>query len=134
MWHVLFLVYEDDASVSDGEWARIARLFEKFERQVQWLNTTQSAVPSFRWRGQTEGHTLASGLDDYPRSSRPPEMQRHVDLHSWLAAAASSLARWADLLGETRKAASYRVWSAALVSTLLGARAVFVFIPSAVSD
>jgi len=45
---------------------------------------------SFRWRGRSTSdqkvipNTLASGLDDYPRSFIPSDDESHVDLHSWI--------------------------------------------------
>jgi mannosyl-oligosaccharide glucosidase len=78
------------------------RAFYRFYYQSQFgveLNT-------FRWRGRTENHTFASGLDDYPRSRYvqtsisftlnplstlllllrvPDETEMHLDLLCWLA-------------------------------------------------
>ena len=66
---------------------------------VQWFIDSQgekkqgsTASPStFRWRGRPTDssrlapNTLASGLDDYPRSQFPSKDERHVDLLSWIA-------------------------------------------------
>jgi mannosyl-oligosaccharide glucosidase len=65
---------------------------------VQWFIDSQSAgdvstspATAFRWRGRSEDssrlapNTLASGLDDYPRSQYPSSDEQHVDLLSWVA-------------------------------------------------
>jgi hypothetical protein len=48
---------------------------------------------------------VASGLDDYPRSSTPGPEERHADLVAWLAAASGALARVATALGDDAGAA-----------------------------
>ena len=40
---------------------------------------------SFYWRGCTDTHCFASGLDDYPRPTPPTKFDQHVDLLSWVA-------------------------------------------------
>jgi mannosyl-oligosaccharide glucosidase len=74
---------------------------------VQWFIDSQgveagdSSAPadSFRWRGRPTDssrlapNTLASGLDDYPRSQFPSNDEHHVDLLSWVASSCRVLQR-----------------------------------------
>jgi mannosyl-oligosaccharide glucosidase len=59
---------------------------------------------SFRWRGRTTvddkliANTLASGLDDYPRSAIPSLLEYHVDLFSWMAKATAIMSRLEGVL------------------------------------
>ena len=61
-------------------------IYDKFALHYQWLKRTQAGVVpgTFRWRGQTSTHCLASGLDDYPRARYFTESERHVDLMAWM--------------------------------------------------
>lgn len=88
-----FLNFLQDSFVSLHDW-------------VQWFVDSQgadssdagaaAAATSFRWRGRSASadsgrlapNTLASGLDDYPRSQYPSADERHVDLLSWVALSA----------------------------------------------
>jgi len=73
---------------------------------VRWLfRTQQGSVPgSFRWRGRhvqenkLMPNTLASGLDDFPRSAIPSEEERHVDILSWVAMAAKVMSQLEEAL------------------------------------
>jgi mannosyl-oligosaccharide glucosidase len=105
---------------------------------VQWFFSTQGSSPtpiqamsltnpsteglplSFRWRGRTKSHCLASGLDDYPRAKHLPSLEKdkipnegqrkrdaakeglvelvekvaeegHVDLHAWMLVLAKTM-------------------------------------------
>jgi mannosyl-oligosaccharide glucosidase len=92
----------------------------------QWLRDTQAGEKdgSFRWRGRTmklkapEGYplTLASGLDDYPRGEVPHDYERHLDLHSWLAWAAGTLAEMHRAAG--RPTEEFDLLRAQLVASL----------------
>ena len=63
---------------------------------------TESTAPdggiSFRWRGRSQQdgkfipNTLASGLDDYPRSLVVSDQESHLDLLCWIARAARIMA------------------------------------------
>lgn len=66
-----------------------------------WLKNTQKGRnDNVMWRGTTEDHCLASGLDDYPRSSPPSlDIDEHVDLVSWLLAAARLVQQVNDMDG-----------------------------------
>lgn len=95
----------------DESWKRQSELLlKKSVRYYKWLRSTQFGKNplSFRWRGRSvqlkspDGYplTLSSGLDDYPRSLRVSEDERHVDLHSWIAWSARLLARIVELDGQ----------------------------------
>ncbi|KAN0016271.1 hypothetical protein ACTFIU_006235 [Dictyostelium citrinum] len=74
----------------------------RIERFYQYYWNTQSSgliENSFRWRGRKINHTLASGLDDYPRASEPSTSEVHVDLNSWVAFFAKSLSTLTKYLG-----------------------------------
>jgi len=83
-------------------------MFETLERHVLWLDSTQRAsnIDSYRWRGRSLALapgggvplTLASGLDDYPRSKVPHDEERHLDLHCWMIWAFEVLERLAVTL------------------------------------
>ncbi|CAE7251790.1 GCS1 [Symbiodinium sp. CCMP2592] len=62
----------------------------------------KSSHPSkcFRWQGRTAAHCLASGLDDYPRGLLVNEDECHLDLQSWMALFARTLARLCQHLAE----------------------------------
>jgi mannosyl-oligosaccharide glucosidase len=96
----------------------VAKLFwldslDKAVTNFMWLRETQAGDSdgSFRWRGRTpkllspEGYplTLASGLDDYPRSSVPRDNERHLDLHCWVAWAAGAIAELHRAAGRPAK-------------------------------
>eukprot|EP01132_Coremiostelium_polycephalum_P004736 gene4736-5912_t len=69
-----------------------------------YWNTQSSKVENlFRWRGRTPNHTLASGLDDYPRLDPPSTSELHVDLSSWVAFFAESLSKISLHLGKDDK-------------------------------
>ncbi|KAJ1500064.1 Processing alpha glucosidase I [Coelomomyces lativittatus] len=87
------------------------KLFPKLEKNFDWYLRTQVGVPDdygrdinnkfvFRWRGRDEGHNLASGLDDYPRTEPPHVGELHVDLSGWMHAYAELLENMARYLGK----------------------------------
>ena len=92
-------------SSDDGEFARdlayLTNAFPHVERNYDWFMNSQSGIEanSFRWRGRTVNHTLASGLDDYPRAMEPSEFEQHLDLLCWMATYAQVMADLALLLG-----------------------------------
>lgn len=66
----------------------------------------------FRWQGRTAAHCLASGLDDYPRGLLVNEDECHLDLQSWMALFARTLARLCKHLAEKKEALSQEANSA----------------------
>lgn len=81
----------------------LARIYPQLHQWVQWFLISQkgsdSVEGSFRWRGRSLSdskvipNTLASGLDDYPRSPLPSTDEHHVDLHCWMVTASAVMAR-----------------------------------------
>jgi len=80
-----------------------------FPRLLRWFNylrRTQSSPHkfTFKWRGRSfnDGlwHTLASGLDDYPRGTDPSRFddELHVDLTSWIYLFSNVLKRVAQVV------------------------------------
>eukprot|EP00607_Mallomonas_marina_P006495 CAMPEP_0182430786 /NCGR_PEP_ID=MMETSP1167-20130531/43329_1 /TAXON_ID=2988 /ORGANISM="Mallomonas Sp, Strain CCMP3275" /LENGTH=771 /DNA_ID=CAMNT_0024616265 /DNA_START=401 /DNA_END=2713 /DNA_ORIENTATION=+ len=75
---------------------------------IQWFLFSQrgpSDVPgSFRWRGRSAAdgkllpNTLASGLDDYPRSAIPSPLEHHVDLLCWMVKASQIMSTVQSIL------------------------------------
>ena len=78
----------------------LADVFPLFRRHYRWLRRTQAGETegTFYWRGTTDTHCLASGLDDFPRATHRSPQDRHLDLLSWMAFAAEILGRLAKLL------------------------------------
>lgn len=62
----------------------------------------------FRWRGRTAHHTLASGLDDYPRAQVPSPGELHVDALAWVGASAKALLELAEHLDLKDEASVFR--------------------------
>ncbi|KAJ1722865.1 Processing alpha glucosidase I, partial [Coemansia biformis] len=65
---------------------RIDELRQFSSRLLDYFIRTQAGARGrgYRWRGRTEGHTLTSGLDDYPRARPPSAGELHVDLFAWV--------------------------------------------------
>jgi mannosyl-oligosaccharide glucosidase len=89
----------------------LEQMYPLFERHYDWFRRTQagnfSVYPrpgggnreGYRWRGRTPGHTLTSGLDDYPRAEPPHPGELHLDALAWVGAMAGALettARYLD--------------------------------------
>ncbi|KAF9384276.1 Processing alpha glucosidase I [Podila verticillata] len=90
----------------------LARLYPKLRSNYNWMRKTmqggirqygrisRSRVEGYRWRGRTMGHTLTSGLDDYPRAPIPSVGELHVDLLCWIGYMGRNLQNIAQILGE----------------------------------
>ncbi|KAL7677489.1 hypothetical protein ACOME3_003727 [Neoechinorhynchus agilis] len=88
------------------KWKR--SIFDRLKVWYMFLNKTQSQPDgSYMWRGRKSfadeykellnPTTLPSGLDDYPRSSHPSDLnERHVDLFSWITYAARILSKLSE--------------------------------------
>lgn len=78
----------------------LERAFTQLSRNFLWYLRTQQgkAKNTFRWRSASGIHTLASGLDDYPRAVNRSIAEEHLDLHCWMIHSAHSLERMALVL------------------------------------
>ncbi|KAK7746002.1 Processing alpha glucosidase I [Cytospora paraplurivora] len=99
----------------------LKQLYPLLDKHYQWLRRTQAGdftayprpegaapVEGYRWRGRTPKHTLASGLDDYPRANPPHPGELHADALAWVGASAYAMMQLAQALGELDAADSYR--------------------------
>ena len=127
------LLKASEASSGEGSAAVDARevlvlLRPRLEQWLAWLFASQrppGAEPGdYQWRGRSTDdgklnpNTLASGLDDYPRSSTPGPEERHADLVAWLAAASGALGRISTALGDAKGAAVHLEREASLLGAL----------------
>ncbi|CAB4480583.1 glycoside hydrolase [Rhizophagus irregularis] len=88
------------------------KLNYKWFRRTQWGEVKEwgrraRSREAYRWRGRTPGHTLTSGLDDYPRPTPPHPAELHVDLMCWVGFMARSLKEIAERLEEEDDADDY---------------------------
>jgi len=81
----------------DEALAFLRDVYPRLAAHYRWYNASQAAERhgGYRWRGATQTHTLASGLDDYPRGLIPSDADEHVDLLAWMAMSARVLAELA---------------------------------------
>lgn len=86
--------------LNEYERAFLDRAFTQLSNNFLWYLRTQQgkAKNTFRWRGASGIHTLASGLDDYPRAVNRSDYEEHLDLHCWMIHSAHSLERMALVL------------------------------------
>lgn len=69
----------------DSSYQFLVSYYEKLTRWLQWLRTTQMNSQGYtQWQGRSADHTLASGLDDYPRGLLVQPNERHLDIHIWI--------------------------------------------------
>ncbi|KAG9307496.1 hypothetical protein G9A89_017326 [Geosiphon pyriformis] len=99
--------------------AFLQRVYVKIKSNYRWFKRTQrgeikawgrhatNGKEAYRWRGRTPGHTLTSGLDDYPRPTPPHPAELHVDLISWVGFMARTLKDIALALNEDDDAEDY---------------------------
>jgi mannosyl-oligosaccharide glucosidase len=82
-------------SLTERDVAFLERAFSQLSRNFLWFLKTQHGKlkNTFRWRGASGLHTLASGLDDYPRATNRSNLEEHVDLHCWMIHSAHNLER-----------------------------------------
>jgi len=93
------------ASVQEKYALFFNHMWPLLQRYYAWFHNSQSGfLPhSFRWRGRTQNHTLASGLDDYPRALNPSEGELHVDLQSWMVKSSQIMMNIAKVLNKDSK-------------------------------
>lgn len=109
--------HDEQRQVEMVEYVRL--IFPFLERWYDWFMTTQrgphedNEAASMRWRGRNSNdgkliaNTLSSGLDDYPRASRPSAKEMHVDLLSWMVKSSEIMAQLAELSGFSEKAGAF---------------------------
>ncbi|CAG8734035.1 28074_t:CDS:10, partial [Dentiscutata erythropus] len=90
----------------------LKEIYQKLKLNYKWFRRTQqgeikkwgrsasNSEEAYRWRGRTPGHTLTSGLDDYPRPTPPHPAELHVDLMCWVGFMVRSLRDIAKRLNE----------------------------------
>ncbi|ODV94404.1 hypothetical protein PACTADRAFT_45070 [Pachysolen tannophilus NRRL Y-2460] len=94
-------------------------IYPKLQKHYEWFRKTQkgdleefertpfSKNEAYRWRGRTQKHCLASGLDDYPRAESPDTAELNVDLISWIGVMTRSIKTMAELLDKQDDAQKY---------------------------
>lgn len=100
------IIQELDSLNVEKEKEYLRRMYPLLVKHYKWIVQTQkgSAAYSFRWRGRTPGHTLASGLDDYPRGNEEPQTsERHLDLLCWVYMMTDVLQQMRDFLNIDRE-------------------------------
>ncbi|KAL9655054.1 hypothetical protein ABK040_008837 [Willaertia magna] len=78
---------EPPSTESESMISFLKQVYPLMKINYEWYLKTQQgrALHSYRWRGRTPGHTLSSGLDDFPRGTDiPSDDERHLDLFSWI--------------------------------------------------
>ncbi len=83
--------------------------YPKLRAHFAWFKRTQAGERrgSYRWRGATQDHNFASGLDDYPRGVVPHPTDENVDLLAWMAFFADVLGDLATLAGDDGAATAF---------------------------
>lgn len=105
----------------DSGKALMKELYPLLDKHYQWFRRTQVGdfiiyprpegafpVEGYRWRGRTPKHTLASGLDDYPRANPPHPGELHVDALAWVGASARAMMQMAQALGDKSATDSHK--------------------------
>lgn len=78
---------DHSATIDTDKLTSFREMYALLDRHYQWFMRTQAGVEdgTYRWRGRSPGHTLSSGLDDYPRGGlEPSDEERHLDLYCWV--------------------------------------------------
>lgn len=109
----------DQGSLSASDLVFLKRALGQLTNNFLWFMKTQKGVEknTFRWRGSTDSHTLASGLDDYPRTSNRTKYEENIDLISWMIMSAHALDKIASIL-ERYDLYQFKVIEETLISNL----------------
>lgn len=87
-----------------------SEIYPQLQAHYERMRTTQrgeanqfgrSSLEIYRWRGRTSTHSLASGLDDYPRVLPMDIAELNVDLICWVGVMTRSVKSVAGILGKT---------------------------------
>ncbi len=83
----------------------------KLAHHFQWFMNSQHGIKTntFGWQGSKGNHTLASGLDDYPRFAVRSDFEEHVDLTTWLVVASKTLNKLSRVLVPEKEIEAYDV-------------------------
>lgn len=94
--------------------------YPKLALFYQWFHMTQAGARpgSFRWRGATQDHNFASGLDDYPRGVIPSDADENVDLLAWMSMAANVLSDLALVAGDAEASVRFEAESSRYAEAL----------------
>jgi len=87
----------------------LSQIFNRLDRWFQWMYNSQQSTHdpnNFYWKGRSKNEdarelnpkTLTSGLDDYPRSTHPDHLERHIDMRCWLAFASKAMVKIAKIV------------------------------------
>ncbi|GAM22452.1 hypothetical protein SAMD00019534_056270 [Acytostelium subglobosum LB1] len=88
--------YQTIVQFIEEAYPRMARFYSFY-----WRTQTANHIGNtFRWRGRKVNHTLASGLDDYPRANPPSLHEVHVDLSAWMAFASEAMGTISKFIGK----------------------------------
>lgn len=103
-------------------------IYPRLKTHYHWFRRTQRGyveefdrgdnTEAFRWRGRTETHSLASGLDDYPRADPADVAELNVDLLAWVGVMTRSMIQMAGVLGLEDDQKQYRAILADVVDNL----------------
>lgn len=92
-------------------------VYPKLQQHYEMFRRTQKGyteefdrpanIEAYRWRGRTETHCLASGIDDYPRALPADIAELNVDLLSWIGVMTRSMKLIAKVLHEEQDFKKY---------------------------
>lgn len=104
------------------------KIYPKLKTHYQWFRRTQQGLVEefergdnselYRWRGRTISHSLASGIDDYPRALPVDVAELNVDLLSWIGVMTRSMKLIAEIVHEPQDLAEYTAIEANIVENL----------------
>lgn len=103
-------------------------IYPKLKTHYEWFRRTQQGLVEefdrgenqemYRWRGRTVSHSLASGIDDYPRALPVDIAELNVDLLSWIGVMTQSMKLIAEIAGQDEDLEKYIQIEENIVSNL----------------